>query len=243
MPDIAPIMGTSIDSLTKEFNIIANNLANASTAGFKRRCTAFSDSLKALENEGQTSSEEKTEQKWALDFSQGGLVQTGQPLDLALYGKGFFVIETPDGPLYTRNGNFSINKNSQIVDSSGNIVAGESGPITVTNNTGSQLTIENDGNIKIGKASVGKFKLLDFKNNEDKLVPVGQSCFKMTDPTVIPVTAQNLVVKQGYQESSNVRMVEELVNMITVSRIYEANMKFMSASSDAVNNLMNVAMG
>jgi flagellar basal-body rod protein FlgF len=235
-------VSTSIDALTREFNIIAHNLANVSTVGYKRQCNAFSKSLGTQDPESYSPG--TIELNSAFDFSQGNVVETDRPLDFALYGKAFFVIETPDGPLYTRNGTFLRNQNNQIVDSLGRIVAGQAGPITVPNNVGvSQLSVSSDGSISAGGTTIGKFRLVDFKDDQDKLVPVGDSCYQMPDANVAPVPAEHVVVKQGYQEASNVKIVDELVDMILVSRLYEANMKSLSAESTASGSLMSVAMG
>jgi flagellar basal-body rod protein FlgG len=180
----------------------------------------------------------------ALDFSQGNLTETGQPLDFALYGKGFFVIETPQGPLYTRNGAFRTNQNGQIVDTEGRIVSGEAGPITVPGNVGlSQLNVSGAGKISAGNIDIGKFRLVDFKENDSELVPVGENCYRMPDADIRPVSAERIVVKQGYQEASNVKLIDELVDMIMVSRLYEANMKLVAAQKEASNSTLSVAMG
>lgn len=239
---ISEQVSTSIDALTREFNIIAHNLANVSTAGYKRQCNAFSKSLGTQDPESYSPGE--IELNSTLDFSQGGVTETGRPLDFALYGKGLFVIETPDGPLYTRNGTFLTNQNNQIVDSLGRIVAGQAGPITVPNNVDiSLLSVTGDGSISAGGAVLGKFRLVDFQDNEDKLAPAGNSCFRMPDESIAPVPAEQVVLRQGYQEASNVKIVDELVDMILVSRLYEANMKSLSAEREASGSLMNVAMG
>ena len=139
---------------------------------------------------------------------------------------------------------FRTNENGQIVDSGGRIVSGEAGPITIPSGVGlSQLNVSSDGSISAGGTAIGKFRFVDFQDNEDKLVPVGESCFQMPDEDVSPVAAENIVVKQGYQESSNVKMVDELVDMIMVSRLYEANMKLLSAQKEASSSIMGVAMG
>ena len=97
MAGIADQVSTSIDALTEEFNVIANNLANVSTVGYKRRCNAFSKSLEAQDAEAYSPG--TIDLNSVFDFSQGSIVETNRPLDCALYGKGLFVIETPDGPL------------------------------------------------------------------------------------------------------------------------------------------------
>ena len=180
----------------------------------------------------------------SLDFSQGNLSETGRQLDFAIYGKGFFVIETPNGPLYTRNGIFQTNQNGQIIDSQGRIVAGEGGPITIPTDAGGipQVSVSNDGSISAGGITIGKFRLVDFGDNEAKLVPTGESCYRMPDENIQPVAAENITVKQGSQEVSNVKMIEELVDMIMVTRLYEANMKFIAARKAVASSITSAAM-
>ncbi len=243
MSDITDQVSSSIDALTKEFEIITHNLANVSTAGFKRRSNAFSQYIETPEAGTETYSPGTIELNSAFDFSQGNIVETDRPLDFALYGKGYFVIETPEGPLYTRNGIFLTNQNGQIVDFQGRIVAGEAGPITIPNDMGtSQVGVSNDGSISIGGTTVGKFQLVDFGDNEDKLVPTGENCYAMPDENIQPVAAENIVIKQGYQEASNVKIIDELVDMIMVSRLYEANMKFFTASMEVANSIISAIM-
>lgn len=244
MTDTIAQISSSVDALTREFEVVAHNLANVSTAGYKRRCNAFSNSLDLQQAAGGTESSGSVTLNTALDFSQGNLTETGRPLDFALYGKGFFVIETPQGPLYTRNGVFSTNQNGQIVDSEGRIVSGEAGPVTVPANVGlSQLNVSSDGKISAGNVDIGKFLIVDFKDNESELVPVGESCYQVPDADIKPVPADNIIVRQGYQEASNVKLIDELVDMIMVSRLYEANMKLVTAQKDASNSMLSVAMG
>ncbi len=243
MSEITDQVSSSIDALTKEFEIITHNLANVSTVGFKRRSNAFSQYFESQEAGTDTYSPGSIELNSVFDFSQGNIVETGRPLDFSLYGKGFFVIETPEGPLYTRNGIFLSNQNGQIVDFQGRIVAGEAGPLTIPNDVGiSQVSISSDGSISIGGATVGKFQLVDFEDNEDKLVPTGENCYVMPDENIQPVAAENIVVKQGYQEASNVKIIDELVDMIMVSRLYEANMKFFTASMEVANSIISAIM-
>ena len=241
MSELVEQIGSTVDALTQEFNIIAHNLANVSTAGYKRKCNTFSKSLIAQEAGTEASSEVNLDT--TFDFSQGQSVQTGRFLDFALCGKGFFVIETLEGPLYTRNGIFHLGQNGQIVDSAGRIVAGQAGPITIPADVSlSQISVSSDGSINAGGTAIGKFRLVDFKDKEDQLIAVGFNCFQISEG-IIPQPAEGLIVKQGFQESSNVQMVEELVDMIMVTRLYEANMKFLSVSRDTSESLLSVAMG
>ena len=242
MSAITDQVSTSINALTQEFDIIAHNLANVSTVGFKRKCNTFSKSLEA--QDAETYSPGTIDLNSIFDFSQGSIVETGRPLDFGLHGKGFFVIETPKGPLFTRNGTFNTNQNNQMVDSQGRIVAGQAGPITIPGKAGiSQLNVSSDGTISAGGIAIGKFRLVDFNDNENKLVPTGDSCYRMPDENIQPIEAEHIVVKQGYQEASNVQIIDELVDMILVSRLYEANMKTLTAAKETSSSLISVAMG
>jgi len=243
MPDITSQVSASIDSLTQEFEIISHNLANVNTTGYKRFCNYFS---RVLDSQLSGADEEISfgiDINSALDFSQGAVTRTDRPLDFALHGDGFFVIETPQGQRYSRNGIFHLNSENQIVNISGNIVAGESGPVTIPAGIAlSQLDVSSDGSISANGVLIGKFKLVDFGDNSDKLVPFGNGCFALTED-ITPAAAENIIVKQGYQESSNVQLVEELVDMIMVTRLYEANMKSIKTVGETTDSLMSVAMG
>lgn len=241
MSEMQTQISSAITGLTREFNVIAHNLANVSTVGYKRRYHTFS---KTLMNQGAVPAKgtrDEIDLHSILDFSQGSFIETGRSLDFALGGKGFFMLETPDGPLYTRDGKFLMNKDRQIVDSAGRIVAGESGAITLPADVDiSQLNVSTDGNITAEGLSVGKFKFVDFKENEATLSAVGFNCFQ-APKNIKPELPENLIVKQGYQEGSNVEMVEELVDMVMVTRLYEANMKFLTTGSESTKSLMSVA--
>ena len=243
MSDLTAQISSSLNGLTREFNIIAHNLANASTVGYKRRCNSLSKSLTTQGAGTKAGTGDGSELYTAFDFSQGSFIATGRSLDFALCGKGFFVIETPNGPRYTRNGVFHLDQNGQIVDSAGRIVTDQNGPISIPANAGlSQISVSSDGSISAAGTTVGKFKLVDFKDKEGELIATGLNCFQ-APKTAEPQPPENLIVKQGFQEGSNVQLVEELVDMIMVTRLYEANMKFMSVGKDASKSLMSVAMG
>jgi len=239
LADITAQVSASLDALTQEFDVISNNLANASTTGYKRRCNAFT---KALEEQGAVQSLEGTSQT-VLDFSQGNLVQTDRTLDFALHGKGFFVIETPDGPLYTRHGVFQINQNGQIVDMSGRVVAGTAGPITLPAEIDSgTVHVASDGRVSAGDTAIGQLRVVEFGDSENRLIPTGNTCF-LAPADLEPADAESPVVRQGYQEASNVKLVDELVSMIMVSRLYESSMRLVSVNRETSNSMLSVAMG
>jgi len=232
-----------MNSLNKEFDIVAHNMANVSTVGFKRRCNSFSKVLASQDGADDQSGSESDESQGTFDFSQGTLTPTGRSLDLALHGEGFFVIETPEGPVYTRHGVFLTNQNGQIVDTVGRVVAGIAGPLIVPPDTDvGDLYVTDEGRVIADQSEIGQFRIVQFVNNQDKLQAVGQNCFQ-PPKDVTPTDATGVIVKQGYQEASNVRLVDELVNMILVSRMYEANMKLVSVKKDSSSAALGVAMG
>ncbi len=242
---MSEVAGANLGNLVEEFGLITHNLANVSTVGYKRLCSSFSQALESALSSQTDFVSGETEFSSSIDFSQGGLKQTGRPLDFALYGKGFFVLETPEGPVYTRSGTFQLNQNGQLSDTEGRLVAGASGTISIPSTIGvSGISVSDDGTISGGDGvSIGKFSLVDFGGNESKLESIGSGCFIMPDESVVPSSAEGLVVKQGYQESSNVQMIKELVDMIMVSRLYEANMKCISSQSKATDSLLSAANG
>jgi len=242
--DINSQVASSVTALEREFNAITHNLANVNTVGYKRIASSFSRALEAQQKVTSGADSSEADLNLHLDLSQGlSFIETGRSLDVALYGKGFFVVETPDGLLYTRNGSFKANQNGQIVDSMGRVVAGEAGPITISGDTSvSQINISSDGTVSANGQELGKFRIVDLGENEGKITAAGGSCFKVPED-VEPIVAGDVAVRQGYLESSNVKMVEELVGMIMVSRLYDANMKFVTARKEAAGSLMSVAMG
>ena len=242
MADSVAQVSASIDALERQFDIIAHNMANVSTAGFKRRCNNFTQAI-AAQSAGPEGAANAEPSQSPLDFSQGTLVQTDRTLDVALHGKGFFVIESPEGPLYTRHGIFQTNQNGQIVDTMGRLVAGTAGPLLVPPNVDvSEIRVDGTGRVSAGQAALGRFQIVGFGDREAQLLPAGLNCFRA--PTdVRPVEAESITVRQGYEEASNVKLIDELVNMIMVSRLYEANMKLMTVNREASSSAISVAMG
>ncbi len=232
--------GSSMDALGRCYRVITHNLANANTVGYKRRV----ESIRQLPaGRPTTEAGGKVAGQTFIDFTQGRLTRTGRVMDAALQGKGcFFVIETPEGPMYTRNGVFRLNPQGQMADSSGQTVAGESGPVTIPSNVGpSGVSVSTDGQISANGQSVGKFRIVQFDKPE-LLMPVGNNCFRA--PTSAgSKPAEKFTVHQGFQEGSNVSVVEELVDLITVTRLYEANANSIKAHDERMKSILQVAMG
>jgi len=243
-------IGSCVSALTREYENIAHNLANVNTTGFKRKVSAFSreldialneDVLLDLINEDVSPLTGEIVLDETVDFSPGSLLRTNRPLDTAISGKGYYVIETPDGPLYTRNGVFQINTNGQLVDLEGRIMAGEDGPIVIPQEVGeSQINIANDGEIRANGNVLGKLRIVDFGENEATLVPAGTNCM-VAHPDVVPTNAGNAMVRQGFRENSNVKRMEEVVNLITVTRLYEMNMSLLKRREENAKAMITVA--
>jgi flagellar basal-body rod protein FlgF len=229
-------VGSSIEALTQQYRVITHNLANSNTAGFKRQISAASLA------DGDSGSGEITD-SLSVDFDQGRLVQTGRPMDFALEGKGcFFTVETPDTQLYTRNGVFRVNTKGQIVDGAGRMVSGQNGPLVIPPSVGgSQINVSKEGHISADGIAIGQFKIVEFEDPR-KLLPAGGVAFQAPEG-MDPEKAKDTAVYQGFQEGSNVVAVEELVDLITISRLYEANFKGIEAQDDGAKTITQVAMG
>jgi len=185
----------------KLFETIANHLANVNTTGYKAEILSFDEQLAA---------------QMTIDFTQGSLQPTGNPLDLAISGEGFFKIQTDQGIRYTRNGTFALNQEGLLVTDQGNPVLGENGPITID---GDHIHITETGDIQVDDEIVGKLSLVTFDNLAG-FSKQADSLFVYGVPVVAPVS-----VEQGALEQSNVQTMMEMTNMVETSRNYESYQK------------------
>ena len=234
---------SSASVLMQEYHAITHNIANANTIGFKRRASSFSGKLAEQTSKLDSKSGGGIEFKSEIDFTQGHFEQTERPLDLAINGNAFFVIESPEDTKFTRNGQLNLNNIGQIVDCHGRLISGENGPITIPAGISqSQIQVSGDGSISAAGANVGKIRMVEFGDDMNSLMPAGNNCF-VAPNDVTPVASSGSLVLQGYRESSNVDSVRETINLLTVSRMYEASMKVMSKKSDSTKSILNVAMG
>lgn len=243
MSDAVEVTSSTLEALADQYRSIAHNLANVSTTAYKRRLSVFSQSLLEQMQTGEApeAGTEEVSEQTCIDFTQGVLAQTDRPLDLAIDGKAFFELETPDGPLYTRNGTFRTNQEGQLVDFSGRTVAGAAGPIIIPSGVAlGQVQVSHDGTISAAGQGIGRLKLVSFQE-ATQLEPIGGSCFRApTDAT--PEADQTAAVHQGYREASNVSIVEELVELIMVTRLYEANISAMLSQDERMKTILQVAM-
>lgn len=254
------IAKTGLDAQQTQLDVISNNLANTSTNGFKRSRAVFEDLLyQTMRQPGALSSQQTTIPSGLMlgtgvrpistehIFTQGNLQQTGNALDMAVNGQGFFQIQMPDGTLaYTRDGAFQKDSTGQIVTSSGYPL---SPPITIPSNA-LTVSVSRDGIVSItqpgstASTQIGNIQLATFVNNGG-LQSVGENLFVETasSGTPTPNTPGNNgagLVNQSYVETSNVNVAEELVTMIQTQRAYEMNSKAISTSDQMLAKLTSL---
>ena len=219
---IQDITTTVRSALAQEMKLenIANHLANATTTGFKADILSFDEELQAHST---------------VDFSQGGIRETGNVLDLALSGDGFFKIQTQQGIRYTRNGTFSLNRDNILVTENGDQVMGESGPISIQ---GSNVQINQDGEVSVDNDQVGKLSIVTFSSKEN-LIKEGESLFEYTGEATDETGSETALVKQGSLEMPNTILVIEMTKMVETMRTYESYMKVLQTFDEADTKLVN----
>jgi flagellar basal-body rod protein FlgF len=204
--------------LQQRMDTTANNLANMTTAGFKAEALVMRDLSQKPATAADLPQDIDFVDAWMLqrDFSTGPMEQTGNPLDMAIEGEGFFVVQTAQGEMYTRDGRFGLNEAGEVVTRAGDVVMGSGGPIQV-DPSGGPLSISREGSISQDGAQIGTFRTVAF-DTPGGLEKVGDNLWKATDEQ--PRAPQNSHVAAGFVEGSNVNAVSELTEMIEVSRAY-----------------------
>ena len=251
------ISKTGLDAQQTNMDVTANNLANVSTNGFKRARAVFEDLLYQTLRQPGAQSSQQTQLPSGLQlgtgvrpvateriFTQGNLQQTSNPLDIAINGGGFFQVAMPDGTTaYTRDGSFHVDSQGQLVTSSGFQLQPA---VTIPANALS-VTVSRDGIVSVTRAGspaatqVGTLQLASFINPAG-LQSMGENLYLETAASGTPNAnapgSNGLgLLNQGYVETSNVNVVEELVNMIQTQRAYEINSKSIQASDQMLQKL------
>jgi flagellar basal-body rod protein FlgF len=225
---------TALDAAEARHRIASENLAHIHQPGHRRRIIEQTTFEHALSQQQDTNGYAKTlganvsETTIHVDHSSGVLEQTRRPLDLAIQGDGFFTVEGPEGPLYTKNGRFHVNPNGDLVNVDGLPVRSQGGgPLTLpVGASPSSLTVGMDGTVAVNGAPIGQLELTGFERLQE-LQPAGASLF--SDPGTAGQQDAQVQVMQGYVERSNVSPIDELVNIMVSSRQYEAATKIMTA--------------
>jgi flagellar basal-body rod protein FlgG len=241
---------TGLSAQDTNMSTISNNLANVNTVGFKRDRAVFQDLLYQIDRQPGGMNTQNSELPSGLQlgtgvrvvgtakqFSQGNLQVTEQPLDMAVNGRGFFQVQLPDGDIaYTRDGQFQLNADGDIVNPDGYLLEPN---INVPENATS-VTIGKDGTVSAivnnqpAPVNLGQIPLVNFVNPQG-LQAIGNNLFRETNASGDPAEGEPGIaglgtIEQGMTESSNVEVVEELVNMITTQRAYEMNSKVVSTT-------------
>ena len=230
MDQVSVTAASGLQSRMEALDLVANNLANTTTGGFKLD-REFYSLFTAADSEGDDASTKlPLIQKQWTDFSQGVLTPTGNALDLALSGKGFFAVNGPSGPLYTRNGSFQLSPTGQLTTSEGYAVLDTNGqPIQ----TQSQDPIEvgEDGSVTQSGQALGQLQIADFADRS-MLQKLGNSYFMPSDPKAVSIPAAEATVKQGKTENSNVAPAESAVRLVGLMRQFEMLQKAITITSD-----------
>ena len=254
------ISKTGMEAQQTQLDTISNNIANVATNGYKRSHAVFEDLMYQNLRQAGSNSSEQTALPTGLQvglgtravatsrvFSQGNLTQTTNPLDMAVLGNGFFALQMPDGTTgYTRDGAFQVNAQGQLVSNNGYLVQpGITIPATATS-----TSVGADGTVSVtlpGQAlpqTVGQLQISGFVNPAG-LDPKGQNVFTETAASGAPASGapgSNGLgsLRQGFVESSNVNVVEELVAMITTQRAYELNSKAIQTADQMLSRLAQI---
>ncbi|MFN0264131.1 flagellar basal-body rod protein FlgF [Tepidamorphus sp. 3E244] len=209
-------------ALRREMDVIANNVANLGTTGFKKEAMLFEEyQMPKAEWTADRPRDRELSYVHDLatirDYSPGAMVQTGNPLDVAINGEGWFVVNTPVGERYTRNGAFLLNQAGELVTNEGYQVLGEGGPMTFgTEDT--DIAIASDGTVSSAAGNKGRLRVVEFETNM-VLRPEGSSLFTTDAQATIAVAPR---VAQGVIEKSNVQPILEISRMIEVNRAYQS---------------------
>lgn len=222
-------------------DLIAENLSASSSPGARKQEISFSDvqaGLAANLPGGTQSSYYVPIANKVTNFQPGELLPTGNPMDFALEGPGFFSVQTANGQTaYTRDGEFRLNSQGQLVTKLGNLVLGDGGPLQFNPNNSGTITVSANGDVGQGDQVVGKLKTTEFPN-PGQLTMIGSSLFTANDPGIQPVPSTKTKVRQGFVEGANSSPSTEMASLITAMRMFEANQKVLTMQSDRMSRVI-----
>jgi flagellar basal body rod protein FlgG len=222
MDPLTAAAASGLQARMDSLDLLANNLANTSTSGYKADREFYGTylSAEALANPNPATGDSPVVQRRWTDFAQGPLISTGSSTDLALSGRGFFAVNGPTGPLYTRNGGFQISTQGVLTTAEGYPVRLTGGQ-TVQVQPGAPLQVAPDGQASQNGNALGKLELVDFAD-ASRLQKSAGAYFQSPDPkTVAPVPATDVQVAQGKLESSNAVPAESAARMVMLLRHFE----------------------
>ena len=221
-----------MDVLSRRFEAITENLANAETPGFKR---IVGSEISRLERAGPAVHAESLVEVHMRDHRQGLLVKNGDSRQLALDGSGLFAVEHEGDVAYTRSVRVWIDDDGTLVDQRGLPLLGDGGPIRVPPGRESELNVAKDGTVQLGNDRLGKLSINEFESTGD-LQEAGPGLFR-TDPSVVPKPADSARVLQGWRERSNVEPMQEMISMIQLQRQFDMSRRAIDQSMQLTEQL------
>ena len=231
MDPITALAASGMRARMESLELLANNIANASTGGYKADREFYSLYISPdASDSGATSTMPVIERQWT-DYSQGELRVTGNALDIALSGKGFMAVDGPTGPLYTRNGSLRIAAGGKLTTSDGYPVRGANGQPLTALDPSQPVEIANDGSISQSGALIGQIEIADFPTTAG-LTKQGSNYFKINDASLRPGPAPGTFVHQGHLEGSNTGSAEGAVRLVGVMRQFEMLQKAVGIAGD-----------
>jgi flagellar basal-body rod protein FlgF len=233
------MIGAGLNALTDRVDSIAANLANANTPGYRRQTADVHLFETHLDPSPDSPVVRVPGVRTGIDLRAGRLEDTGNDLDFAIQGRGFFAIRTPEGTGYTRAGRFTLNERGEIATSAGHPVLGQSGPIVVGN--GSDLAVAPDGTVSVDGAVAGRIRLADFLR-PDRLRH-GEDGLFVAPPDAVEEPVRAPRIRQGALEGSNVDATTEMVELIEAQRSYDRKHRAISVLNDAMEKLTRLAQG
>jgi flagellar basal-body rod protein FlgF len=228
MDPLTSMAASGLRSRMESLDLLANNVANASTGGYKADREFYSLYI-APEGEAEPSSTMPVIERPWVDLSQGTLQVTGGPLDLALTGKGFFSVAGAHGPLYTRNGSFHLSPNAQLVTSEGYTVTGANGQALTASGT-APIDVAADGSVRQNGILIGQLQVVDFP--AAGLVKQGNNYFQPSDPNAAAIPANGTAIEQGKLEASNSGTADSAVRLVGIMRQFEMLQKAVSMGNE-----------
>ncbi len=220
--------------------IIARNLANINTVGYKRNVAVFQSYISSQDkNQTSVNGTGTSIGEVATDFSQGRMEYTGNNLDISIKGEGFFTVRTNDGDRYTRRGQFTLSRDMKIVTPEGWYLLNNGNEIQLPPNT-KNITVKSNGAVVADGKEMGKISVVTIKN-VSTLEPVGGSAYKLPDTAEQPEESTDFEIAQRYLEKSNVEAIDEMVNMIANMRGYQVGYKVTDSIDETLKKLINLA--
>lgn len=223
--------------------LISQNLASNSVPGFKKQEMSFAEIQAGLKPYGEITRagapllSTLPNSTAFTNFSPGELKPTGVNTDVAIEGPGFFEVQLPNGTrAYTRDGEFRVSPQNQLVTKQGYLVLGEGGPIQF-DGSGGPISISASGEISQGEGTKGALKVVSF-NNPKLLTQVGAGMFEARDPNLQPVTGAQSTVRQGWLEGGNTSTSAEMANLITSMRSFEANQRVVQLHDERLGRMI-----